>query len=128
MAYEAYIIWMRPVLRNLDNISLGIAFVKLICPMAFIFFNCFLAIFEGILNCYAEIATFGDRLFYLDFWNSTNFDDWSRKWNRPVHAFLKEYVYYYGINTLNISPFKANLSTLIISAIIHEFALVAFSC
>ena len=65
MTYEIYTWWMRPVLKQLDTLPLGSVFIQLICPMGFMVFNSFLAVFEGILNCYAEIATFGDRLFYL---------------------------------------------------------------
>lgn len=28
-----------------------------------------------------------------DWWNSTNWDEYSRKWNRPVHKFLLRHVY-----------------------------------
>eukprot|EP00826_Nyctotherus_ovalis_P023330 TRINITY_DN1792_c0_g1_i18.p3 TRINITY_DN1792_c0_g1~~TRINITY_DN1792_c0_g1_i18.p3 ORF type:complete len:119 (+),score=29.01 TRINITY_DN1792_c0_g1_i18:772-1128(+) len=116
---------MAPTLRNLDDYPLSYSFAKLIAPVALIFFNAFFAIFEGILNCYAEIATFGDRQFYLDFWNSTNFDDWARKWNRPVHGFLKEYLYAYVVNKFNFSSIRGYLCTIIASAILHEFVLVA---
>ncbi len=81
---------------------MGAAFVQLLCPVGLIVLNVFLAIFECILNCYAELARFGDREFYQDFWNSTNFDDWSRRWNKPVHEFLKRYLYTYAIETYKV--------------------------
>ncbi|MDR3548279.1 MAG: MBOAT family O-acyltransferase [Candidatus Pacebacteria bacterium] len=93
---------MRPILRKLDRISLGSAFVQMIAPMGLIFLNTFLAVFEGIFNCYAELTRFGDREFYQDFWNSTNFDDWSRKWNIVVHNFLKRYLYTYAIEVYKV--------------------------
>jgi len=118
---------MAPALRNLDSIPLIESFIKLIPPVSLIFFNTFFAIFEGILNCYAEIAKFGDRQFYLDFWNSTNFDDWARKWNRPVHGFLKEYLYAYILSKFHCSPIRGYLCTIVASAILHEFVLVFFN-
>jgi len=31
-------------------------------------------------------ASFADREFYQDWWNSTSWDQFSRKWNKPVHV------------------------------------------
>lgn len=61
-------------------------------------------IFECVANVFAEVSDisfshagsvlttcrrrqltyFADREFYQDFWNSTTFDEFSRKWNVPV--------------------------------------------
>ena len=30
--------------------------------------------------------SFADREFYQDWWNSTSWDQFSRKWNKPVHV------------------------------------------
>eukprot|EP00826_Nyctotherus_ovalis_P042504 TRINITY_DN4378_c0_g5_i1.p2 TRINITY_DN4378_c0_g5~~TRINITY_DN4378_c0_g5_i1.p2 ORF type:complete len:161 (-),score=10.86 TRINITY_DN4378_c0_g5_i1:200-682(-) len=124
MMYEVYVLWIRPVLQKYDETPLLKTFVKLICPVGFITYNSFVSIFEGILNCYAEFSRFGDRLFYLDFWNATNLDEWSREWNRPVHLFLKEYVYVYAAETYNLSQIKAYLVTVVFSAIFHELVFV----
>lgn len=124
MMYEVYVLGIRPALQKYDETPLLKTFIKLICPVGFITYNSFVAIFEGILNCYAEFSRFGDRLFYLDFWNATNLDEWSRKWNRPVHLFLKEYIYVYAAETYKLSQIKAYLVTVVFSAIFHELALV----
>ena len=33
-----------------------------------------------------DITSFADREFYQDWWNSTTWDQFSRKWNKPVHV------------------------------------------
>ena len=124
MIYEIYILWIRPIFQKFDEVSIPVTFVKLLCPVSIIAFNFFIAIFEGILNCYAEFAKFGDRLFYLDFWNSTNFDEYSRKWNRPVHQFLKEYVYYCALEEIGLSQLKSYIFTVLFSAAFHELVFV----
>lgn len=39
-----------------------------------------------------QLTFFADREFYQDWWNSTTFDEFSRKWNVPVHSFLLRHV------------------------------------
>jgi len=109
----------------MDNEPILTAYAKLVCPFGLITFNVFLAIFEGIMNCYAELSNFGDRLFYEDFWNSTNFDEFSRRWNRPVHEFLKNHIYN-SIESIGFSKFQSYLGTLIFSAIFHELVMVFY--
>lgn len=53
----------------------------------------FYMMFECILNLLAEITNFGDREFYEDWWNCTTWDEFARKWNKPVHEFLLCHVY-----------------------------------
>lgn len=45
------------------------------------------------MNIFAEITRFGDRSFYKDYWNSTTFEEFNRKWNQPVYSFLFRHVY-----------------------------------
>ena len=58
-----------------------------------IYYMNFLIVFEIATNVYAELSGFEDRQFYQDFWNSTNFDEYSRKWNKLVHEFLYRHYY-----------------------------------
>ncbi len=53
------------MLGRVEDTGLLYTFLHLIGPFGLLFLNLFLCIFEGILNCYAELAHFGDRLFYL---------------------------------------------------------------
>ncbi|EFN73067.1 Sterol O-acyltransferase 2 [Camponotus floridanus] len=52
------------------------------------------------MNAWAEMLRFADRLFYkanlnhtIDWWNSTSFPMWNRKWNVIVHDWLHTYLY-----------------------------------
>jgi arabinogalactan endo-1,4-beta-galactosidase len=49
-----------------------------------------------MLNGFAELTRFGDRLFYEDWWNSVTHDEFLRKWNRPVYNYLMKVVYSYA--------------------------------
>ncbi|MCJ1266577.1 acyl-CoA/sterol acyltransferase [Lobaria immixta] len=80
-------------------------------------------IWECILNVLAELTLFADRGFYGDWWNSTSWDQFSRDWNRPVHAFLLRHVYHSSISALHISRTSATLITFLLSACMHELVM-----
>ncbi len=42
---------------------------------------------------WAEIMCYEDKMFYEDWWNSTEFGTYYRKWNTVVHEWLYYYVY-----------------------------------
>ncbi|OWR43511.1 sterol o-acyltransferase [Danaus plexippus plexippus] len=44
-------------------------------------------------NAFAEMLTFGDRLFYEDWWTTSRFSNYYRAWNRVVHAWLRTHIY-----------------------------------
>lgn len=67
-----------------------------------------------------QITRFSDRAFYSDWWNSISFDEFSRKWNRPVHTFLLRHVYATTISTYKLSKFSAAFVTFLLSALVHE--------
>lgn len=71
----------------------------------------------------AELTLFADRGFYGDWWNSTSWDQFSRDWNRPVHAFLLRHVYHSSISALRISRSSATLITFLLSACVHELVM-----
>lgn len=56
-----------------------------------------LLMFYGLLHCwlnaFAEMLRFGDRLFYNDWWNSSDFGSYYRKWNIVVHQWLRIYIF-----------------------------------
>lgn len=62
---------------------------------------------------------FGDRLFYLDWWNATSLDYFWRTWNLPVHKWLIIHVYF-PLTKRGFSPAIASLMTFVWSAIFHE--------
>eukprot|EP00923_Selenidium_pygospionis_P060551 GHVN01106521.1.p1 GENE.GHVN01106521.1~~GHVN01106521.1.p1 ORF type:complete len:594 (+),score=78.36 GHVN01106521.1:323-2104(+) len=98
---------------------------RLIFPYMAVDLLVFYILFECICNLFAEVTNFGDREFYLDFWNSSDFENFSRKWNRPVHQFLLRHVYHASRNRFKVSKFSASVFTFIVSAICHEAVLAA---
>ena len=83
----------------------------------------FYIIFECICNGFAELSHFGDREFYQDWWNATSFDEYARKWNKPVHAFLLRHVYQASLSSKRISRFSATFLTFLLSALVHELVM-----
>jgi sterol O-acyltransferase len=71
-------------------------------------------------NGFAELTRFADRSFYDDWWNSVNFEDFSKRWNRPVHQFLLRHVYTSSRSAYRISKFQASFFTFLLSACAHE--------
>jgi len=83
----------------------------------------FFIIFECICNAFAELSFFADRQFYEDWWNSTSWDEFSRKWNKPVHAFLLRHVYGPSIFSYKFSKPSAMFMTFLLSACVHELVM-----
>ncbi|KAE9345588.1 hypothetical protein PF008_g8671 [Phytophthora fragariae] len=88
------------------------------------FLGCYLltwfVIFECICNGLAEVTYLADRDFYSDWWNITTFDEFARKWNKPVHEFLLRHVYLETLDSYNISKTNATAFTFFMSAALHE--------
>ncbi|KAF8470577.1 MBOAT, membrane-bound O-acyltransferase family-domain-containing protein [Kalaharituber pfeilii] len=99
----------------LESISL------LLFPFMVTFLLVFLVIFEYVLGAFAEITCFADRHFYADWWNSTNWLEFSREWNIPVHRFLQRHVY--GASRPHMPRPVATLVTFFISALAHELVM-----
>jgi len=51
---------------------------------------------------------------------STSFDEFSRKWNKPVHEWLLRHVYLETIVTYKASKLNATAATLLFSLLLHE--------
>lgn len=73
----------------------------------------------------AELTRFGDRRFYDDWWASTSFSEFSRRWNRPVHEFFLRHAYLDGMRRWGLRPAKALAATFLISIIMHEAIIYA---
>ncbi|KAG6919522.1 hypothetical protein DXG01_005112 [Tephrocybe rancida] len=57
-------------------------------------------------------------------WNSTSWDEFSRKWNKPVHTFLLRHVYAPTILGYGLSRTWAMFLTFLLSASVHELVMV----
>lgn len=103
-----------PVMSAVETVA------ALITPLLFCHIMIFYIMFELILNGIAEVLCFADRRFYDDWWNSTTWDEYARKWNKPVHEWLLRHVYLESINTYKTSRLRATFITFLLSAVLHE--------
>lgn len=97
----------------------------LLFPFMLSFLLVFFVIFEYILGAFAEITCFGDRHFYSDWWNSTDWMEFSREWNVPVYSFLRRHVY--SASRPHIGRPFATVITFLISAIGHEIVMACIT-
>ncbi|WVQ63720.1 uncharacterized protein L199_001873 [Kwoniella botswanensis] len=96
------------------------SFINLALPMMV---NYLFIIFECVCTGFAELSYFADREFYQDWWNSTSWDQFSRKWNKPVHTFLLRHVYASTMTGLQLSRTSAAFVTFLLSALCHELVM-----
>ncbi|KAH6975395.1 MBOAT, membrane-bound O-acyltransferase family-domain-containing protein [Ilyonectria sp. MPI-CAGE-AT-0026] len=97
----------------------------LLFPFMLTFLLVFLVIFEYILGAFAEITYFADRHFYSDWWNSTDWMEFSREWNIPVYSFLRRHVY--GASRPRVGKSGATVITFLISAVGHEIVMACIT-
>jgi len=97
--------------------------LDLALPFMLAYLLLFYIVFECICNGFAELSYFADRGFYEDWWNSTSWDEFSRKWNKPVHNFLLRHVYASTITSYQLSRSRAMLVTFLLSAAAHELVM-----
>ncbi|MBW0514841.1 hypothetical protein O181_054556 [Austropuccinia psidii MF-1] len=115
-----YYVWNQISSIGQNEPSLFGMILRLVVPFSMNYLLIFYIIFECICNGFAELTRFADREFYSDWWNSVSFDEFSRKWNKPVHNFLLKHVYASTITTYGLSRHRAGLVTLILSSLVHE--------
>lgn len=60
----------------------------------------------------------------MDWWNSTTFEEFNRKWNRCVYNFLFRHVYLDCHYRFKLSKSMAQFVTFFFSALLHEWILV----
>jgi sterol O-acyltransferase len=98
---------------------------KAMIPGTMLLILMFFGMLHSWFNMWAEILRFGDREFYTDWWNVTNFADYYRKWNIVVHDWLFAYVYQ---DILRFTKGKSSklfcfFAVFMISALVHELVL-----
>ncbi len=118
-----------PMFRRIHVQSLGfVSYVELISmsvmPGALMQMMVFFAFLHSWHNAWAELLSFGDRQFYLDWWNSTSYNMYYRTWNTLVHDWLYEYIYR-DLYQIFGSKYKtlAQFGVILISAVVHEYIL-----
>ncbi|EAR83561.1 membrane bound O-acyltransferase, MBOAT protein (macronuclear) [Tetrahymena thermophila SB210] len=123
----AYAIWtdyVMPVIQLGHTIHRIELIFQLLLPLGAFNMCLFYILFENILGVFAEITRFGDRKFFDDWWNCTSYEEYNRKWNRPVHLFLYRHVYLECLEEYKTSKFTAQLVTFFFSALLHEWIAV----
>lgn len=80
----------------------------------------FYSFFHLFLNIISEIIQFGDRNFYMDWWNCRNLEEYWKTWNLPVHFFFVRHCYT-PLLKKGWSKLGANFLVFILSAIAHEY-------
>jgi len=75
--------------------------------------------FHLYLNLFAEILRFGDRVFYKDWWNSSEVSAYWRLWNQPVHYWLVRHLYFPCVRA-GMPKGTATLMVFLLSAVMHE--------
>ena len=98
---------------------------KVMIPGTMLLILLFFGMLHSWFNLWAEILRYGDREFYTDWWNVSNFADYYRRWNIVVHEWLFHYVYQ---DLLRFTKGKSSqifcfFMVFIISALIHELIL-----
>ncbi|KIJ20887.1 hypothetical protein PAXINDRAFT_165717 [Paxillus involutus ATCC 200175] len=118
---ESFIIPLTPT----PDQSFFRSLLDLALPFMISYLLLFYIIFECICNGFAELSYFADRQFYEDWWNSTSWDEFSRKWNKPVYHFLLRHVYAPSLAAYpSLSRTGAMFVTFLLSAAAHELVMV----
>eukprot|EP01087_Luapelamoeba_hula_P021272 TRINITY_DN7403_c0_g1_i2.p1 TRINITY_DN7403_c0_g1~~TRINITY_DN7403_c0_g1_i2.p1 ORF type:complete len:382 (-),score=33.56 TRINITY_DN7403_c0_g1_i2:120-1265(-) len=121
--------YIYPVLVQVKHITFFEAILGLIVPFMFAYILVFFILFDVICNGFAEVTRFSDRRFYSDWWNSTTWDEFARKWNQPVHEWLLRHVYMESLRQFS-GPRRrmtATLLTFLLSSLVHELVLTTMS-
>lgn len=112
-----------PLLQQAGRLAYLECLVRLIVPCVCLVLFLFMVIFDLILNLFAELACFADRDFYRDWWNASSWEEFNRKWNRPVHLFLYQYIYLECFSRYHWSAATSRFVTFLFSAVCHEMVM-----
>ena len=99
--------------------------LDMIIPLKVFVILIFYLVFECVLGAAAELLKLADCDFYADWWNSTTFEEFSRKWNKPVHEFLLRHIHFEAQHVLGVSRMMATIITFLYSIVLHEVVLLS---
>lgn len=121
--------YMLPKLKLIRTVSLPDLvldiFPSIVLPTIFAYIVLFLLMFEFWLGALAEALKLEERQFFSDWWNSSSFDEFSRKWNIPIHLFIKKHVYKVMLERFKWTRGSSYFTCFVISAMLHEFVMWA---
>lgn len=111
-------------LSLLDRLKLyTLVLIDMIPPFFLEYLLSFYLIWDTILNAIAELSFYADRDFYGPWWSCTDWSEFARLWNKPVHRFLLRHVYHSSISAFSLSKTQAALVTFAISSVVHELVM-----
>lgn len=123
--------WIIPSVRNslepfskMDVTHVTERLLKLAIPNHLLWIVSFYLIFHSYLNLIGELTQFGDRRFYLDWWNASDINTFWRTWNLPVHHFAMRHIYQ-PLLRHHFSRFSAAVAVFFLSAFLHEYLVAA---
>ncbi|KEP63643.1 UNVERIFIED_CONTAM: acyl-CoA:diacylglycerol acyltransferase 1-related enzyme [Hammondia hammondi] len=93
---------------------------RLSIPNLYVWLLMFVGLFHHWCNILAEVTRFGDRQFYLDWWNASSFGEYWRKWNLPIHHFLNRHINK-PLRRARFPRIVATSVVFLISALLHEY-------
>jgi len=103
-----------------DLVALSLSIFNSMLPSIAVYMLAFFGILHCWMNMWAELTRFADRQFYQDWWNSTSFLVYYRKWNLVVGDFLFNYIYN-DCMRIGLGKNFAMLLTFALSALVHEY-------
>ncbi|XP_034232657.1 sterol O-acyltransferase 1-like [Thrips palmi] len=93
-----------------------------VLPSGLAFVCSFYLLLHSWQNAWAEMMRFGDRMFYMDWWNQGSFSAYYRTWNVLVQDWLYSYIYKDVVH-MGFGGVPARFAIFGISAVMHEFIL-----
>eukprot|EP00331_Platyophrya_macrostoma_P023723 CAMPEP_0176438170 /NCGR_PEP_ID=MMETSP0127-20121128/19114_1 /TAXON_ID=938130 /ORGANISM="Platyophrya macrostoma, Strain WH" /LENGTH=472 /DNA_ID=CAMNT_0017822049 /DNA_START=290 /DNA_END=1708 /DNA_ORIENTATION=+ len=133
LALQAFVFnqYMIPALDNtIPLVEQGLSFklierlLKLSVPSLYSWILMFFGTFHYGLNISAEILRYGDRQFYLEWWNCHNLNEYWRKWNLPVHNWFMRHMYSPLLKN-KVPKELALFLVFFVSAVAHEYIVSA---
>ncbi|EAR94647.2 membrane bound O-acyltransferase, MBOAT protein (macronuclear) [Tetrahymena thermophila SB210] len=94
--------------------------LKLSIPNLYFWVSGFFGLFQVFLNITAELLRYGDRQFYLDWWNCRDLEQYWRMWNLPVHNWCVRH-FYNPMLKRGFNKVVSNLLVFTLSAFLHEW-------
>ncbi|XP_034030804.1 diacylglycerol O-acyltransferase 1-like [Thalassophryne amazonica] len=119
--------WMIPIiqssmkpLEDMDLFRMTERLLRLAVPNHLLWLMFFYCFFHSSLNFTAELLQFGDRQFYLDWWNSETVTYFWQNWNIPVHKWCLRH-FYKPLLKRGFSKKVSQSAVFFLSAFFHEY-------
>ena len=113
---------------RVDPVGVGLELLNLhssiMVPTLLSWICFFYVIFVSLTNASAELTCHGDRVFYVDWWNSSTIESFWKRWNLPVYEFTLRHVAIDSTNRFGLGKTAATALVFLFSALFHEVVFV----